>query len=197
MGDPKRIRKTYAKPKKRWDKERIIAESKLMETYGLRNKKEIAKTRTFLAKKRKVARELLGKPNKEKEEKLLESLRRIGVLSQNATVDDVLSLTIEPILERRLQTIVFKKGLANSINQARQLITHRHIVIKGKIVDVPSYIVRKEEERDIDYRKKEMREKIMPKKKSHQVKTAEESKKEDLKEKFEEAKPKEEVEENE
>ncbi len=191
MGDPKKIRKTYSRPMKRWDKDRIIEEGKLVETYGLRNKKEIAKARSLLSRKRSVARELLGSPNKDKEEKLMNSLRRIGILSTNANLDDILSLTIEPLLERRLQTIVFKKGLANTIEQARQLVVHRHIVVNGSIVNAPGYIVKKEEEKTIAYKKSEMKDKIMPKKKMHIEK--QEEKKESLKEKFEAVKPKEEV----
>ena len=55
------------------------------------------------------------------------------------------------ILERRLQTIIYRKGLTKTIHQARQLITHRHIIIGNQRVTVPSYIVAREEEKQIGY----------------------------------------------
>jgi len=42
-------------------------------------------------------------------------------------------------LERRLDNMVFRMGFANSRNQARQLITHRHFLVNGRIVNIPSY----------------------------------------------------------
>jgi len=85
------------------------------------------------------------------EGELLSRLKRLGVLSETAVLDNVLDLTIEDILERRLQTIVFRKGLAKTIHQARQLITHGHISIGKQRVTVPSYIVSREEEKQIEY----------------------------------------------
>jgi small subunit ribosomal protein S4 len=85
------------------------------------------------------------------EKQLLERLNRIGILPETAVLDDVLDLTIEDILERRLQSIVFSKGLAKSIFQARQLITHGHVAIDGKRVPSPSYLVLKDEETKIAY----------------------------------------------
>ncbi|MDH5634797.1 MAG: 30S ribosomal protein S4, partial [Candidatus Bathyarchaeota archaeon] len=68
-----------------------------------------------------------------------------------AVLDDVLDLSLEDILERRLQTIVFSKGLAKSIFQARQLITHGHIAIDRRRVPSPSYLVLRDEETKIAY----------------------------------------------
>lgn len=45
------------------------------------------------------------------------------------------------ILELRLDNVVYRLGFANSRNQARQLIKHRHISINGKFVTIPSYAV--------------------------------------------------------
>ncbi|MFH1544515.1 MAG: 30S ribosomal protein S4 [archaeon] len=159
MGDPKKIGKKFFTPKKPWDKIRIEAEKKLTETYGLKNKKEIWLSETFLRKKRQNARKLLALSMEEKakkEKELLESLRRTGLAKKTATLDDVLSLKTEELLERRLQTIVWRKGLANTVKQARQFITHGHIAISGKKVSVPSYIVKVDEEKDIGFYGKEI-----------------------------------------
>jgi len=66
-------------------------------------------------------------------------------------LDDVLDLALGDILERRLQTLVFQRGLSQSIQQARQLITHGHIAIDGRKVSTPSYLVLKNEEEKITY----------------------------------------------
>jgi small subunit ribosomal protein S4 len=85
------------------------------------------------------------------EKQLLDRLNRLGILHENAALDDVLDLSLEDILERRLQTMVFNKTLAKSIYQARQLITHGHIAIDAKRVPSPSYLVLKDEEAKIVY----------------------------------------------
>lgn len=59
---------------------------------------------------------------------LLRRLVRTGVLEESRMkLDYVLSLKVEDFLERRLQTQVFKLGLAKSIHHARVLIRQRHI----------------------------------------------------------------------
>jgi small subunit ribosomal protein S4 len=85
------------------------------------------------------------------EKQLLNRLNRLGILPETAVLDDVLDLSLEDILERRLQTLVFSKGLAKSIFQARQLITHGHISIGGRRVPSPSYLVLRDEEAKIAY----------------------------------------------
>lgn len=108
----------------------------------------------MLSKLRGIARSLIGKAPEERgkmEEELLTRLKRLGILPETAVLDDVLDLTIEDILERRLQTIVFRKGLAKTIHHARQLITHGHISIGKQRVTVPGYMVTREEESQIAY----------------------------------------------
>jgi small subunit ribosomal protein S4 len=103
---------------------------------------------------REIARSLSGMPPEERrklEKQLLDRLNRLGILPETAMLDDVLDLAIEDILERRLQTIVFNKGLAKSIHQARQLISHGHIAIEGQRVPSPSYLVLRNEEAKITY----------------------------------------------
>jgi len=142
----RRFRKKYKRPKRPWDKERIAEEKELLKTYGLRRKREIWRTEEILRKYRRLARRLAAEKDKEKEKILIQKLIRIGVLKPGATLDDVLGLTVKDFLERRLQTIVFKKGLANTIKQARQLIVHGHVYVNGLRTVYPSYLVNKDEE---------------------------------------------------
>jgi len=154
MGDPKKPRKKWEGPKHPWIKERLLREIELMGKYGLRNKKEIWKAETLARYFRHRARQLLALPPeaRAKEEKaLLSKLYELGVLPENATLDDVLGLSTEHFLERRLQTIVYKKGLAKTIYQARQLIVHGHIAIAGRRVRSPGYLVKRHEEDLVDY----------------------------------------------
>lgn len=154
MGDPKKPRKKWEGPKHPWRKEVLIQELKLLGTYGLRNKRELWRAQTIIRKFRHQARSLLAAPKeiREKVEKaMLRKLYNMGLLPENATLEDVLSLTVEDLLERRLQTIVYKKGLARTIHQARQLIVHGHIAIGGRRVTSPGYIVSREEEELVDY----------------------------------------------
>ncbi|MCX8158550.1 MAG: 30S ribosomal protein S4 [Candidatus Diapherotrites archaeon] len=154
MGHPKKTKKHYKKPRKTWDKQRIEEEAKLINFYGLKNKREIRIAEAYLRKKRTIARKLqalTAEERKKKEKELIESLAREGIVSENSNADDVLSLTVRDILERRLQTIVWRKNLARTIKQARQIIVHGHIAINGKRVNRPSYRVLKEEEGKIGY----------------------------------------------
>ncbi len=154
MGDPKKQRKKYETPRFPWRTDVLQAELKLLGQYGLRNKHELWRAKTMLSKFRGIARSLLGKSPEEREKlekQLLTKLKRMGILHETAVLDDVLDLTVEDILERRLQTIVFRKGLAKSIYQARQFITHGHIAIGNKKVRSPGYLVLKEEEDQIAY----------------------------------------------
>ncbi|MEM3666374.1 MAG: 30S ribosomal protein S4 [Candidatus Bathyarchaeia archaeon] len=154
MGDPKKQRKKYATPRFPWRTDALQDELKLLGQYGLRNKHELWRHETMLSKFRSIARSLIGKALGERrkmEEELLARLKKLGVLHETAVLDDVLDLTVEDILERRLQTIVLRKGLARTFHQARQLITHGHIVIGNRRVTVPSYLVTREEENIIAY----------------------------------------------
>jgi len=154
MGDPKKPKKKYETPRFPWRSDVLESELRLLGEYGLRNKRELWRHRTMLSKFRGIARSLLGMPMSRRrilERELMDKLKRLGILSEDAVLDDVLDLTVESILERRLQTIVFRKGLAKTIHQSRQLITHGHIAIDGRKVFSPSYIVPKNEEDKVDY----------------------------------------------
>jgi small subunit ribosomal protein S4 len=127
MGDPKKPRKKYTRPRTPWRADLLAQELYLVGTYGLRNKRELWKAQTLLSKIRKQARMLLAAPPEiraKREATLLTSLAKKGLVSTDATLDDVLSLTVENILARRLQTVVWRKGLASTPYQARQFIAH-------------------------------------------------------------------------
>jgi small subunit ribosomal protein S4 len=154
MGDPKKQRKKYETPRFRWRKDILQEELKLLGQYGLRNKHELWRHKTMLSKTRGIARSLIGKMPEERakmENELLARLKKVGILDETAVLDNVLDLSIEDLLERRLQTIVFRKGLTRTIFQSRQLITHGHVNIGNRRVTVPSYIVSKEEENQVVY----------------------------------------------
>jgi len=154
MGDPKKPRKKWIGPKHPWRKEVLEEEMILMGKYGLRNKRELWVAKTIAREFRHRARALLALPEEERkvqEKALLSKLYHLGVLPEGATLDDVLGLTAEHVLKRRLQTIVYEKGLGRTIHQARQFIVHGHIAIAGRRVTSPGYLVSKEEEELIDF----------------------------------------------
>lgn len=154
MGDPKKNKSKVERPKKPWDKARLDRERDITKNYGLVNKRELWRFETFLRHKRHNARKLLALPLEERQEReaeIVKSLNSIGLLSEKASLDDALSIGLEALLERRLQTIVFRKNLASTLKQARQFIVHGHIAINGKEVSSPNYIVKAGEEEGIDY----------------------------------------------
>ena len=157
MGDPKFSRRKYSPPSHPWEAERIKEELSLVRKYGLKNKSEIWKQKSKLANYRHQARRLQALLRfedvqaKRETEALLNSLYRQGIISQNATLNDVLSLSVENLLSRRLQTVVYMKGLAHTTKQARQMIVHGHVALNGRRITVPSYIVRRGEEEFMEY----------------------------------------------
>ncbi len=154
MGDPKKPRKKWESPGHPWIKERLQREIEILGKYGLKNKREIWRAETMARKLRHQARRLLALPEDIRSQamkSLLDRLYKLGLLDKDATLDDILGLTAEHILERRLQTIVYKKGLAKTVYQARQMIVHGHIAIAGRRVTSPGYLVSREEEKLVDY----------------------------------------------
>jgi small subunit ribosomal protein S4 len=162
----KKQKKKFGKPLRPWDKTRIEEERKIIQNYGLRRKREIWKTESILRNYRRIARNLAAKRDKEKEKILLDKLFRMGLISKDANLDDVLALTIEKLLDRRLQTLVFKKGLASTPKQARQFIIHGHIALDGRRVKWPSTIVLITEENKISLYEKSTKKGVKIEKKS-------------------------------
>lgn len=154
MGDPRRQKKKFRKPKHPFQKERIREELEFLGKYGLRNKREYWKARTILANWRNLARQsrrLTREQAVEVQQKLIDKLNRLGIIGSEAKFEDVLLLTVEDVLKRRLQTLVYEKGFASTVYQARQHIVHGHIQVAGKKIDAPSYLVKFKEEDYIDY----------------------------------------------
>ncbi len=149
MGDIKKPRKKYNRPKRHWDSALLLQELEIVGKYGLRNKHELWKAQTELSRIRNRARSLLALPidvRSARESELLTSLNKLGLVGSNATLDDILNLKVEDILERRLQSVVYRKGLAKTPLQARQIIVHRHITVGDRILDRPGYWVKRGEE---------------------------------------------------
>jgi len=157
MGKPKFSRKKYETPSHPWQEDRIKGENEFIKKYGLKNKREVWKAETRLRKYRGQARELLAKistgdaQSKKESDQLLMYLSTMNILPPKSTLDDVLALNTETILSRRLQTLTYLKGLANTPYQSRQLISHGHIAIGDRRVTVPGYLVTKDEEGEIGY----------------------------------------------
>jgi small subunit ribosomal protein S4 len=149
--------KRYETPNHPYQGERIADEGNLLSTYGLKNKQELWRTQSQLRRFRREARRLLGEAQGEVEvanaagADFLERLRRIGVLGDQDDISDVLSLTVTDLLERRLQSIVYRQGLASTPNQARQFVVHGHVLVDGARVDRPGRTVGVDEEDSVQF----------------------------------------------
>ena len=157
MGHPKFARPKYDTPPHPWKADRIEEEHAIRNNHGLKNMPEIWKAKSQLRRHRRQAMKLIGRVDtseghfaREKED-LLRSLHSKGLIGSDAIIDDILSLSAEDILNRRLQAQVYYKGLACSMKQARQLVTHGQICIGEQKVTVPSYPVSRDEEEHIRY----------------------------------------------
>ncbi|KAJ5066226.1 40S ribosomal protein S9-2-LIKE [Anaeramoeba ignava] len=149
--------KTSSTPRRPFEKERIDQELQLVGVFGLRNKRELWRVRYTFAKLRKAARTLLTLDEKDPRrifegDAILRRLSNLGILdAEHQKLDYVLALKLEDFLNRRLQTQVFKKGLAKSIHEARVLIRQRHIWVGKQLVDVPSFMVSVDSQKQINF----------------------------------------------
>jgi len=149
--------KFYETPNHPYQGERISEEMGLSGKYGLKNKEELWRAQSELRRTRREARRLIGEAGgdataaADEGEQFLARLKRIGILSEEESLNDVLALDVTDFLERRLQTVVYRKGLANTTDQARQFITHGHITVDGRRVRIPSYKVETTEENVIEF----------------------------------------------
>ena len=137
-----------------WNKERIDREHGIKERYGLKNLRELWKATTEISRIRRNVREVLsGKAAENVGRDIIARLSRYSIVKIGATLDDTLSITPEAILDRRLQSLVFKKGMAKTMKQSRQLIAHGFIAVNGQKVKAPGYMVTGNEESKISYYK--------------------------------------------
>jgi len=156
MGQTKKIRKKYSTPIHPWQRERIIEEKDILREYGLKNKKEIwkysARLRSARDQVKKIVANIRLEQSAKEREQLMQKLLKYGIISKDSKVEDILDLKTKYFLERRLQTVVFRKGLARSTKQSRQFITHGHILVNGKKITAPSYFLSKDEEAKLEFR---------------------------------------------
>lgn len=154
MGDPKRQKKRYKGPSHLWQKRRLEEERPLIKEYALKNKKEIWKIDTISKNIAFKAKSLIAAKGRQAElerKQLLERSRRLGLLKADGTIEDALAITLKDVLDRRLATIVFRKGMSRTMKQARQLVVHGHIKVAGKKITSPNYLVPLDEEEKIVY----------------------------------------------
>ena len=128
-------------------------ENVLIKRYGLKNKREIWKAKTAISKLRRRAKGLIGK-EVEEQQKFFDKLNKEGFVVRD--ISDVLALTEENLFERRLQTILFKKGMVNTVKHARQLIIHKNVLVEGNVVNIPSFVVTRELENKIKIKERKI-----------------------------------------
>jgi len=144
-----RRKKAFSKPRKPWQAARIKEENELLKEYGLKNKTEIWRANQILSNWRELAKRITGLTGEKKEQEakiLLTKLQKYGIVSADADIDDVLALQLRDILEKRLQTVVYKKGMTLTAKQARQFIVHNKVTVNKEKVSSPSYFVKTADE---------------------------------------------------
>ncbi len=134
----KRKHKTYSRPKRPFDKARIEEEAEIKKEFGLKNKREIWKAEAKIKSIREKAKKLISADESEKRA-LFERLKKMGFKVDS--ISDVLSLDKRDYLRRRLQTVLVNKRMAHTMKSARQLITHKKVLVGENNVNSPSYIV--------------------------------------------------------
>lgn len=148
--------KRYETPNHPFQGERVASEHDLTNRYGLKNKEELWRAQSELRRMRREARQILGQVSTEDDvesegDEFLTRLKRYGYLDPEDSLEAVLALEVNDVLERRLQTVVYRQGLANTPDQARQFVSHGHITINGQRVRRPSYTVEVDEEDFIEF----------------------------------------------
>jgi small subunit ribosomal protein S4 len=153
MGDPRRLKKKYKTPIHPWQSARIEEEAVLIKNDGLKNKREIWKMEAVLRRFTELAKKVIKASNAQAEKEranMLEQLYLMGLTDKkDVQLDDALSLKINNVMERRLQTIVYKKGYANTMKKARQFITHGHVLVGDRKISSPGHIVTRAEEEKV------------------------------------------------
>ena len=157
MGDPKKLKKKYSTPMHPWIASAIVSERKILKEYGLKNKQDILVASSFLKKYKNISKRLSAhktSQNEKEKQQVLTKLQNLGLLPAGSELHQILALELPDILERRLQSIVFRHGLARSMKQARQFIVHRHISISNKEITGPSYLVTLEEAAAVTFKER-------------------------------------------
>ncbi len=148
----KKLKKQYDTPSEAWDEDRIEQEKELIEEFGLRNKREVYKAESELRGLRRQARKAVAADDNKQIQPLLDRAHSLGLIKENGSIEDVLSLDTREILNRRIQTAVERKGYADTVKEARQLVVHGHIFVDGQKVNVPGYLLTQEEEKELELR---------------------------------------------
>lgn len=155
MGDTKRFTNKYDTPSHPWRRERIEVESALRRDFGLKNSREAwkasTKLKTFKDQIKRFVRMPQTQANVEREA-LVAKLTKYGLMPEDGNLQTVLGYSAEKILERRLQTVIVRRQLARTMNQARQFITHRHVTVNGRVITAPGYLVPVTEESAIAFK---------------------------------------------
>ena len=152
MGTIKKTNRKYATPSHPWQRSRLEEEKKLVNEYGFKNKKEVWKSSYLLKNFKGQAKRLIANASRQGElekKQLIDRLRKYGLADENTRMENVLNLSINNIMDRRLQSIVFRNKLARTIKQARQFIIHGHVFVDTRKITTPSYLVTASEESKI------------------------------------------------
>ena len=147
----KKLKKTYETPNEGWSEERIQREEELTEEYGLKSKKEIYKAQSQLRSFRREARKLVAEEDdSEQVQEIKQRAHDLGLVKGNAEIEDLFTLNVTHFLDRRLQTAVNRRGYADTVSEARQLVVHGHVYVDGQRVNVPGYLLTKDEEKELE-----------------------------------------------
>ena len=154
MGDPRKFKNKYSGPAHPWQRVRLEEERVLVNEYGLKTKRELWKVSSKLkafASQAKRLTALRSEQSTKESTQLIDRLAKLGLLGAGSTLDDVLGLNVRNLLDRRLQTVVRKKGLARTPVQARQYIVHGHVLVGARKVCAPSYLVPVSDEGQVSF----------------------------------------------
>jgi len=154
----KKLKKQYDTPSEAWDEDRIEQEKELIEEFGLRNKREVYKAESELRGLRRQARKAVAADDDKQIQPLLDRAHNLGLIKEDGSIENVLSLDTREILNRRIQTAVERKGFADTVKEARQLVVHGHIFVDGQKVNVPGYLLTQDEEKELELRMPEQEE---------------------------------------
>lgn len=153
MGDPKRRPNLYSGPRHPWEAARIAEEKKLLRDYGLKNKTEIWKLNSRVSQIKTQVKQIMSAVDATPEEKeaIVKKLVKLNLIREDQSLDEALELSVQSMLERRLQTQLVRQGLARTMRQARQFIVHGHVRVGGKQITAPGYILTRDEQFKLEF----------------------------------------------